>query len=211
MTSFFFSRYPADPRQLMIDNTVNGFHVSGDVDYLSNAVKSIQKGTIVEVGSYCGLSAYVMAKTIDTFNTGSTLYCHDLWPDGDEWDLIREDAHIPPKCENIMMKFTQNLEYFIDVNIVKTMRGNSADTLKLHRAATVDFFFIDGDHSYEGCLSDLEDALQCAKPGAVISGHDCVPHSDVERAVIEFCERHNLDWRKIPNTWHIFEIKCNNK
>jgi hypothetical protein len=35
------------------------------------------------------------------------------------------------------------------------VRGKSAYTLGIHADNSVDFAFVDGDHSYEGCLADL--------------------------------------------------------
>ena len=36
----------------------------------------------------------------------------------------------------------------------------------------LDWIYIDGDHSYEGCLKDLENALQVVRPGGLIIGDD---------------------------------------
>lgn len=38
--------------------------------------------------------------------------------------------------------------------------------------ATVDFFFIDGAHSYDYVASDTRNALACVRPGGVIAWHD---------------------------------------
>ena len=50
--------------------------------------------------------------------------------------------------------------------------------------------FIDADHSYDGCKSDLESWFQKVKFGGLISGHDYknteYPCFGVERAVDEF-------------------------
>ena len=36
----------------------------------------------------------------------------------------------------------------------------------------LDWIYIDGDHSFEGCYSDLENALKVVKPGGLIIGDD---------------------------------------
>lgn len=62
----------------------------------------------------------------------------------------------------------------------------------------LDWIYIDGDHSYEGCLRDLENALQVVKPGGLILGDDYGwPNSKwskpgVTKAVNEFINKNNL-------------------
>ncbi len=56
------------------------------------------------------------------------------------------------------------------------------ETVRIHIMRTADFFehceanygyiYIDGDHSYEGCLFDFEHALKVAEPGAYFVLHD---------------------------------------
>mgnify|MGYP001175757008 FL=1 len=36
----------------------------------------------------------------------------------------------------------------------------------------LDWIYVDGDHSFEGCYSDLENALKVVKPGGLIIGDD---------------------------------------
>ena len=52
---------------------------------------------------------------------------------------------------------------------------------------SMDFVFIDGDHSYENCIEDIRDWTPKVKPNGLICGHD-FGHRDfpgVERAVRE--------------------------
>ena len=62
----------------------------------------------------------------------------------------------------------------------------------------LDWIYIDGDHSYEGCLRDLENSLKVVKPGGLILGDDYGwPNAKwfkpgVTKAVDEFINRHKL-------------------
>lgn len=51
--------------------------------------------------------------------------------------------------------------------------------LKIH------FLFIDGDHSYEGCLSDIQNWTPHVAKGGIIAIHDFGVFAGVNRAVIE--------------------------
>jgi hypothetical protein len=58
-------------------------------------------------------------------------------------------------------------------------------------ARDVDLFHVDGDHSRDGCLRDLELALACRPRWILVD--DCTHHADtVGRAVAAFLQRHAL-------------------
>lgn len=79
---------------------------------------------------------------------------------------------------------------------VEIQRGNSRDLLSNLDDNTLDMIYIDGDHGYAGCKSDLELAFKKCKPGGWICGHDYEMNMEkaktkyefgVQRAVDEFC------------------------
>jgi Protein of unknown function DUF115/Methyltransferase domain len=88
--------------------------------------------------------------------------------------------------------------------IVRLSSVNAAEHVLDH---SLDFVFIDADHSYEGCKADIEAWLPKIKPSGFISGHDYdnteFPDFGVKRAVDEFFgtpERGaNFTWR-VPLT-----------
>ena len=77
---------------------------------------------------------------------------------------------------------------------------------------SLDFVFIDADHSYEGCKADIQAWLPKLKPGGLLSGHD-YDHPElpgVKQAVDEFCTPEigkNRTWfRKSMELGHITSI-----
>lgn len=62
---------------------------------------------------------------------------------------------------------------------------------------SLDFVFIDADHSYEGCLADLRAWYPKVKPGGLFSGHDYentdFPKFGVTKAVRQFASEKGLD------------------
>ena len=84
------------------------------------------------------------------------------------------------------------LEPFID-KIVK-IKKFSADAVE-DVPDELDFVYIDGNHSYEYVLEDIENYLPKVKKGGVVGGHDYYnkgPAREVKKAVDEFVQENNL-------------------
>ena len=77
----------------------------------------------------------------------------------------------------------------------------------------LDWIYIDGDHSYEGCLRDLENALQVVKPGGLILGDDYGwPNAKwfkpgVTKAVDEFINKNELTNKMFKHGETQYEIR----
>ncbi len=71
----------------------------------------------------------------------------------------------------------------------KILRKPSVEAAKDIPDGSLDFVFIDADHSYLGCKADIEAWAPKVKPGGLISGHDYLnpqfPEFGVKRAVDE--------------------------
>ena len=57
------------------------------------------------------------------------------------------------------------------------VEGDSHDpaTVEATGVEAIDFLFVDGDHSYEGVLADLDRWGPMVRPGGVVAFHDTVP------------------------------------
>ncbi len=82
---------------------------------------------------------------------------------------------------------------------IECLYGDSATFDFSRYAAQVDFFFVDGSHSYEYVRSDTLNALQCCKRGSVIAWHDFgrVGLNGVSRWILELARKHTV--YSIPN------------
>jgi hypothetical protein len=60
------------------------------------------------------------------------------------------------------------------------------------------FFHVDGDHTFNGALHDLELCLIASNPDSVILVDDYVFHPEVGMAAQEFCKRHG---------WHCTQVR----
>ena len=90
----------------------------------------------------------------------------------------------------------------------KIIRKASVDASKDVADRSLDFAFIDADHSYEGVRADIWAWLPKIKPGGWLCGHDFgnaeFPKFGVTRAVTEFAESIELPLERGENfTWFI--------
>ena len=79
----------------------------------------------------------------------------------------------------------------------REMWMDSVDAAKFFDGPVLDFVFIDADHSYEGCRSDIRAWRGNIKPGGILGGHDYAlpthPKFGVKRAVDEAVDKYG--WR----------------
>lgn len=131
-----------------------------EVEYLYNVAGTATKG-IVEIGRFRGGSTLVLASA----NPSVPVMSIDISP--------RDDAYL---CK---------LAAQFDIDNIKLQSISSAD-------ATIegefDMLFIDGDHSYEGCLFDLVKWGELLSVGGNIVLHDCFYNSGVFKAVVQFLQ-----------------------
>jgi len=96
---------------------------------------------------------------------------------------------------------------------VEICRMLSGEWFKKYSDVELDWIYIDGDHSYEGCLSDLENALKAVKAGGLILGDDYGwPNNKwnkpgVTKAVNEFINTNNLTNSMFRHGETQFEIR----
>lgn len=130
----------------------------------------IQKPRVVfEIGTLWGYTAYHFA-----LNTSdeTTVYTLDLPRDPGTRAALPVSAvdsvHIRERSDADRFCFDGTQES----SKIKRLTGDSASFDFAPYHGVVDFFFIDGAHSYEYVRSDTLNAMKCCRPGAVIAWHD---------------------------------------
>jgi ubiquinone/menaquinone biosynthesis C-methylase UbiE len=88
----------------------------------------------------------------------------------------------------------------IEQGIVQLHQGDSSKLLATLPDRSFDFIYVDGDHSYDGVVRDLEVAVRKIKTDGFIVCNDYTIYSSLEqskygvyRAVNEFCLRHDFE------------------
>jgi hypothetical protein len=182
---------------------VNG--VSGTLNPMDSLILKVhaqnieQGGKYIETGSYLGCSAILVA-----LNSNATVWAHDIWVS--EWSELAPTGRPPPEVRDYFFKFYSAVKSNNLVNRVIPIRGNSVYTIGIHDDESIDLAFIDGDHSYEGCLGDLEVVFPKMKNSGTILVHDCIPDSEPLKAVKHFAQTHNLSVGFYPRSWGMAKI-----
>jgi predicted O-methyltransferase YrrM len=109
----------------------------------------------VEIGTFMGLTAAELARALPA---DATLYCVDPYPGGGD-----------PLQQIAMRQIARAGE----ASKVRMVRADSAGAVA-SLPAQVDFFFVDGDHSYEGLAADWKVVKQLLRPGGIAAFHDVV-------------------------------------
>lgn len=178
-----------------VRGTLNEFDTHSLIEHARNIPKG---GRYVETGSYLGCSALIIA-----LFSNATVWAHDLWTN--DWSELRGSP--PPEVKDYFYKFYSAVKTNKLENRIIPIRGNSAYTIGIHDDKSINLAFVDGDHSYDGCLADLEAIFPKMKEKSTILVHDCIPLSEPLAAVTEFCDERNLTFSILPGTHGMAKIK----
>jgi len=156
-------------------------------------------GTGAEIGVWFGqFSDWILANS-----QLSCLFSIDPW---EAYDTGRLNGQtITQEQQDEAYQTTKNLlEKYGDRSQI--IKKTSAETAKDIADDSLDFIFIDGDHSYDACKQDLEIWYPKLKSGGIFSGHDFISGKfrwgtfGVKDAVTEFANKLNVE---------ITLLKCN--
>lgn len=141
------------------------------------------KSTIIEIGSFIGKSARALA---DNSPSDCTIHCVDPW----NYKILWSDRRIQVVDQTNFGMFYCNLGDHIKnkkvIPHIMTWNEFNADNIQ------ADFIFIDGDHTTESVIFDIDKALLHIKPGGMIAGHDYNWES-VQLAVDQFFPKIQLE------------------
>lgn len=149
---------------------------------------------VAEVGVFAGdLSRRLLARRPDL-----ELLMVDSWSNTSDGYKDSQDYHSKLSAEAQQQFFRLACDVTAFATGRRTiLRMDSKDAARAIPDNSLDLAFIDADHSYEGCKSDLEAYWPKVKPGGFLSGHDYA-NDDwkfgpmVKRAVDEFASAKGL-------------------
>jgi predicted O-methyltransferase YrrM len=149
---------------------------------------SKKEGVFVEVGSYLGASASIIALAITDKRIIGKLFCIDTWGN----DAMSEGK------TNTFAEFKENTKHFD--GIVSPIVGNSVETAEWFDKR-IDFLFIDGDHSYEGVKADVNAWLPKLNKDALVVFHDIGWAEGVKKIIEDDIMPRAINTGMLPNMW----------
>jgi predicted O-methyltransferase YrrM len=153
-----------------------------EIEYLYMLGKQAKVG-ILETGRFRGGSTTVFAHA----NRDVPIYSIDLEP--------QDDVALARLMQD--NNFGSNVQM-----IVGDSQHSKYDQIKQY-----DLMFIDGDHSYAGCLADLNNWWNELAPGGHVVCHDCYFGNEVQDAVVEFLKNKQVNIYLTPyiqaEHWHL--------
>lgn len=120
-----------------------------------------EKDFVVEVGCFSGVSSRIFALEC------RELHCVDPY----SWPAVFEAEKM---FESMMPDYPN----------IKKIKLTSVNASKLYEDHSVDFIYIDADHTYHAVLEDINSWVSKVKNGGYLGGHD-IYIDDVKRAVEE--------------------------
>jgi predicted O-methyltransferase YrrM len=126
-------------------------------------------GLALEIGSFKGKSSSFFASGL---RPTAYLACVDTW---------RNSAMPYDAPSDSMSEFLKNTAKY--GNLIETHQGESAEVAEKW-SRPIDVLFIDGDHSYEGCSTDMKAWIPFVREGGWVAFHDS-SEEGVVRAIEE--------------------------
>lgn len=165
-----------------------------------------------EIGVYKGdFSIKILEKT-----NLSHLYLIDPWKYIDTYNDVSN--HNNYEFELLYQEVINKVSKYDDrVSIIRELSENAVSNFQ---DESLDFLYLDADHSYEASKKDIEMWYSKVKPGGIFSGHDylngSLPQGEfgVKKAIDDFTQKHNLElyitgeneWK----SWFVIKPKIEN-
>lgn len=175
---------------------VNDFYknIPGWFNYADVYDRVVAKATdgahFVEVGSYFGRSACYMAQKIKDSGKKIKFDCVDIFQAFDRGKLrdtrkLRTQRALIVAHGSVLDAFKVFMSQAEVSELVNPIQLDSLSASQLYEDHSLDFVWIDADHSYAAVMADLQAWSKKMKPGGTLAGHD-YNRKDVARAVTEF-------------------------
>ncbi len=139
-----------------------------------------------EIGVWKGEFAEALCRK----NSGLTLICVDPWASYEAW---RDPKNVEDRMAGAEAEARRRLSRY-RCEIVK---GFSVDVAERVPDGSLDFVYIDANHSREAVLADLEAWVPKVRSGGIVSGHDYYrgtkfKHLEVAQAVDAYVATHAI-------------------
>jgi hypothetical protein len=216
--------YMTTAAELEHDGTVITVHGSGLLPYMANemprpmtpaevraseVLSRLGPGSVIgaEIGVFAGDMSAALLERPDLF-----LFMVDSWEGaGAAYTGDSGDFHAGLSAGQ-QENYRKKAEKRTPEGRRKILPMRSTEAAKLITDGSLDFVFIDADHSYEGAKADILAWRKKLKPGGLLCGHDYentdYPKFGVTRAVREFSEETGMSFDLGENFTWFMRVPC---
>ena len=151
--------------------SVEGFFNEGDIAFYQEIIDQFDgPAHFVEIGSFKGRSSSYMAVEIANSKKQINFDCVDTWQGSPEHQQGAANEDRDVINNSLYQSFIENMKPVEGYYSAKRM--TSVEAAKTYEDQSLDFVFIDADHSYESVKEDIIAWFPKVKYGGIISGHD---------------------------------------
>jgi len=162
----------------------SGRHWFWHGEQILNLIDEHRPKVCVELGTHLGGSAIAVARLVRRW--GGTVYCVDTWEGVDPvfGGVMREDC-------------ARNVREAGVADAVWLEQRRTDEAAHWWDEGLIDYLYVDADHSYEGCMADLENWWPHVRVGGLVAGDDYDdPRQGVTRAWDEFEKKHGQQFER---------------
>jgi len=190
-----------------VGNNLQGW--GSDSKTFSTLIAEIKPKFIIEVGTWKGGSAIMMAKELSKLGTGVVL-CIDTWLGAIEFwnDHSDPNRYLSLKCKHgfpqVYYTFLANVCHAGMQNYIVPfpLHSSSAALWLMTHGLKADMIYVDASHEEDDVYQDMLDYYALVKPGGVLFGDDWTWVS-VRSAVTRFASENKVAISHLDDKWVI--------
>ena len=176
---------------------IEGFMTDRNLNLFNMVINSTYENfTWVELGSWTGKSvAYCVVELINKPLENFKFYSVDTWKgaaEHQEYDMVKQDT-----LYDVFLENTNPVKQYIT-----PLREFSYEAANNFDDGSVNFCYVDADHSYEGVTKDLEAWWPKIKKGCYFGGDDYTKGwPGVQHAVNDFFGNKGIKVKRVGRCW----------
>ena len=195
-------------------------------DKLLNIVKEKKPNHFLEIGVFCGVTSRNICEFLNLLQQGNFTYTGiDLFGEDNSDHNEKKPKYISNQnFSNPLKHIYYNLYLKENLNSLKSVKkflkkfedkvslhkGDSNQVLKNLDIKKIDFAFIDGGHSYQTTLNDLQNIYESmrGKKGTIVCDdyQDASYITDVKKAIDDYVKKEDLSLRIIEGKFAVIDI-----
>ena len=158
-------------------------------------VNKYDNAKFVEIGVWMGKSACYMGTKIKEAHKNIQFDAIDTF-EGTAGSLVHQPI-VEENGGSVFQKFQRNVRALHLQDYIRPVINDSIQASKDYVNESIDFIFIDGDHSYDAVRADIVTWTPKLKKDGIIAGHD-IDAPEVKRAVESVFGN---TWKQKGNCW----------